>query len=1765
MAAVLGGGGYGSRRPASAPRERGGDTSLAVRARVEEKRLIKEAGLWGQELRAPKRDLPAFWSIRTHGQPFNDERLGAGATNFFRLTSPAGLNGGGGDSVGPATLQQSAMRKSLETGRVFFTSLHELTPLPPGVHASQPLSDADREYLLSRLTPYQRIHALYHCLDKDQMLAVKEDGWMPWPLAILNRDSLVAQREGRAKVPPPKYDYHDWNGGGAQRDMLMRLATQELEYMMRRHLKYMSDRECHAARAPAALEKDILRQAFWRVDPQKTGSVSIQQFLQVWQNILRLMEYEDSWVKTKDAKGKTRQEQVLKPLRVVLLDRNMAAAVFVKYGFDKDGLMPYVVYINALCETPSRLLGHEVVLNKSERGKNGLEDDMDIALCLGNAKIDYRYCKQGVFPPGEFTSQMGRRSFKPPKAHMWLDHVYGYAGMLEYTLQSNIFYTHNTGKPLNPDIQAAVVKRIAATQGGATVRPEGLKCVEFVYYTGAVGVVFNKEKFDAGLPCQRYFFGHNNDIQCLAMHPSRRWVATGQQKCEGPTEVPYACVWDVDHCMQLQRLDHGRDERGVIALCFSGDQLEGKGGELLLTVTSDDKHTIHVWRWLPHHNKFINAHYIPGWYLGPEKKILPLKSTGEMYYHNPEGYPVGGGARVDDLYLGAFPFDLDAWKAEKLSGNNKQFGAEQEVHDVEAILAASREAQRLDAPVFEQRYDWWNDDSMPAPVPGSERGPNPMWSNYDNPDLRVRAEDADGFYFSMRGVKREEGFYQQGAPEDKQRMPHHEQDMNGCNGTPPMVYGMVWNPVKPSDGRRGSEFASYGVKHLKVWIADDQGRFMGTSGSFGTAHIENVLSALYVPAMHQMRSPGDSCLLTGFASGKLGLWVPPYPTRPGSVYTLVRHFDAHAPGKIIALNDGTQVHGGVRALKLRKTADNTLEVLSGGADGCVRIWSLQEVTGARPDGTPNKGVRLGSQDRVFKLTTPTAEFKKQDPPLVVALDTHAVLNEEFLAGTNGCDIWEVDQDPRVLVEGHEDSLNEVAPHPEFPHLFASVCESGTARIWDARIRDVILSADLGYKLTGVAFSNEKLPLRAPAGGGTSKEVVYDGYHLAVSGAQGQLTVMRTDTMQPLVHRNDVARREEIGEMKYSPFGGYGDGGFSGPRMLACAAADLTVYIYRADKNYQLLSKCMGHSGTVTHIDWSLPICIPGTPIDGKFILQSSDTAGDLLHWLPETGKKLKYNMRDVEWYSWSLSVGFDVMGIWPDDSDGTDVNAVDRCRLGAPIYDPFEAEYEESTEAAFHLSEADSADGVSGAGFLVTADDFSTVKLFNYPVVADDAPYKAFRGHASHVTSVRFLADDQIVVSAGGHDRGIYQWRTCGIASGLPPLPVIYEKLGQCNQKAGGDRERAKEMREDLWERLHERARSFRAYERLKLYAMRVAVEEKRVNSMASAVPQPKLPDQMEWGLIPGTTRHYGPVSKTGTVGGGATGAAGSTYSSPAAAKGGATGSTWGGSPASGYGGSASKGPGSAYGGSASKGPGSAYGGSVGKSPGSAYGGSVGKGSMGGGTPRTGGGTPARTPSMRSAAGGGGGGSTYGESGLEASGFGESGLGGPSGGINSPARTPSVRSAVTGRGGPASARAPSVAASEDFDISGEVGSYEPSGVPGRKSAAPSVAGSRPATAAGSRPATATPSFAGGSRPASVAGGSRPASVAGGSRPTSAAPSGRASRTGTPSAMTPRSEAGGSEAGGKSVGGRSGKRYVTDSLAGDDDVPDELFDGDGDEF
>lgn len=61
----------------------------------------------------------------------------------------------------------------------------------------------------------------------------------------------------------------------------------------------------------------------------------------------------------------------------------------------------------------------------------------------------------------------------------------------------------------------------------------------------------------------------------------------------------------------------------------------------------------------------------------------------------------------------------------------------------------------------------------------------------------------------------------------------------------------------------------------------------------------------------------------------------------------------------------------------------------------------------------------------FLLMGPTAPFKKEDPPLVVALDSHASLSREFLAGTTGCDIWEVSAGRTLPPNGKQTDLINV--------------------------------------------------------------------------------------------------------------------------------------------------------------------------------------------------------------------------------------------------------------------------------------------------------------------------------------------------------------------------------------------------------------------------------------------------------------------------------------------------------------------------------------------------------------------------------------------------------------------------------------------------------------------------------------------------------------------------------------------------------------------
>ena len=82
-----------------------------------------------------------------------------------------------------------------------------------------------------------------------------------------------------------------------------------------------------------------------------------------------------------------------------------------------------------------------------------------------------------------------------------------------------------------------------------------------------------------------------------------------------------------------------------------------------------------------------------------------------------------------------------------------------------------------------------------------------------------------------------------------------------------------------------------------------------------------------------------------------------------------------------------------------------------------------------------------------------------------------------------------------------------------------------------------------------------------------------------------------------------------------------------------------------------------------------------------------------------------------------------MQGIWSDMNDGVRYNAVDRSNK---------------------------------ADLIATADNFGEIKLYKYPCLTKDGPYKVGRGHSANVQNLKFNKTDDYLISVGGKDRAVF-------------------------------------------------------------------------------------------------------------------------------------------------------------------------------------------------------------------------------------------------------------------------------------------------------------------------------------------------------------------------------------------------------------------------
>ncbi|XP_026141966.1 echinoderm microtubule-associated protein-like 1 isoform X2 [Carassius auratus] len=276
-----------------------------------------------------------------------------------------------------------------------------------------------------------------------------------------------------------------------------------------------------------------------------------------------------------------------------------------------------------------------------------------------------------------------------------------------------------------------------------------------------------------------------------------------------------------------------------------------------------------------------------------------------------------------------------------------------------------------------------------------------------------------------------------------------------------------------------------------------------------------------------------------------------------------------------------------------------------------------------------------------------------------------------------------------ITQGHTDELWGLTVHP-VKHQFLTCGHDKHVCMWDSASHQPIWTKTLEDATQSAGFHPS-------------------GATVAIGTQTGRWLVLDTESKDLVTVHTDG--NEQLSVMRFSP-----DGNF-----LAIGSHDNYIYIYAVAENgkkYSRVGKCSGHSSFITHLDWS---------VDSQYLVSNSGDY-EILYWIPSVCKQVVSveTTRDIEWATFTCTLGFHVFGLWPDGSDGTDINAV--CSSNAKR-------------------------------LLVTGDDFGKVHLFSFPCCQSRAPSHIYGGHSSHVTNVNFLHDDSHLISTGGKDMSVMQWR----------------------------------------------------------------------------------------------------------------------------------------------------------------------------------------------------------------------------------------------------------------------------------------------------------------------------------------------------------------------------------------------------------------------
>eukprot|EP01038_Epipyxis_sp_PR26KG_P010144 gene10144-13646_t len=434
-------------------------------------------------------------------------------------------------------------------------------------------------------------------------------------------------------------------------------------------------------------------------------------------------------------------------------------------------------------------------------------------------------------------------------------------------------------------------------------------------------------------------------------------------------------------------------------------------------------------------------------------------------------------------------------------------------------------------------------------------------------------------------------------------------------------------------------------------------------------------------------------------------------------------------------------------------------MVSGGKDGSVIVWLVK----------PNSNPPFVELDRLsdFKVFSPvlTQQLSTQSGSItsmfgIAGASAQAAFvrsvclssdGTKVLVGTQNCEIIEFemtgsdksfkskhslnrsDLKSSSIIGGHfKDELWGLSIRPvteQNKHIvqFCTVGDDAFLRIWNLTTHEQILAVALNGIARACAYSPDGDYIAVGFGGSLGK---------GKNKEDGLVKVFRveyanSDKPQSLTQVVEIKEAKAwISVVKYSPDG----------TTLAVGSRDNSIYLYSVMQQYKRKAKFSKHNSGINQLDFTA---------DGRYI-QSCCSAYEILFSDSSTGTQITDGaslLTNAEWHTWTLTLGWSVIGIWSGSMDGSDINAVDRSPSGK---------------------------------LLATSDDFGKVSVFRYPAIQEGgAQYNQYPGHSSHVTCVRWVCckplpkiipgapappppTDDYLISTGGSDNCIFQWKNSG-------------------------------------------------------------------------------------------------------------------------------------------------------------------------------------------------------------------------------------------------------------------------------------------------------------------------------------------------------------------------------------------------------------------